>query len=58
MLRVNCIMQEGIEKNYRLKPYWGNPDIRNFRGGDGNRVMASRIEEMFSKEGIIEPPKT
>ncbi len=51
-------MQEGIEKNYRLKPYWGNPDIRNFRGGDGNRVMASRIEEMFSKEGIIEPPKT
>jgi len=28
--------QEGIERNYRLKPYWGNPAVRNFRGSGGN----------------------
>jgi len=36
ILNVNCDEQEGIEKNYRLKPYWGKPAVRNFRGGDGN----------------------
>jgi hypothetical protein len=35
MLNVNW-EQEGIEKNYRLKPDRGNPYVRNFRGGDGN----------------------
>lgn len=24
--------------NSSLKPYWGKPNIRNFRGGAGNRV--------------------
>ena len=37
MLNANW-RQEGIEKNYRLKPYKGNPYVRNFRGGDGNGV--------------------
>ncbi len=36
ILNVNCEDQEGIEKNYRLKPYWGNPTVRNFRGGAGD----------------------
>jgi hypothetical protein len=35
MLNANW-EQEDIERNYRLKPYWGNPTVRNFRGGDGN----------------------
>jgi hypothetical protein len=35
------VVGEGIEKNYRLKPYRGNPDVRNFRGGGGNRVMVN-----------------
>jgi hypothetical protein len=26
-----------------LKPYWGKPAVRNFRGGAGNRVMANLI---------------
>jgi len=24
-----------------LKPYWGKPDVRNFRGGVGNRAMVN-----------------
>jgi hypothetical protein len=40
MLNVNW-RQEGIEKNYRLKPYRGNPYVRNFRGGGGNRVKVN-----------------
>ena len=35
MLTVNG-KQEGSEKKYRLKPYWGNPAVRNFRGSGGN----------------------
>jgi hypothetical protein len=35
MLNANW-EQEDIERNYRLKPYWGNPTVRNFRGGDGD----------------------
>jgi len=27
-----------------LKPYWGKPNVRNFREGVGNRVMANQIE--------------
>jgi hypothetical protein len=41
MLNANCGEQQGIKKNYRLKPYWGNLTVRNFRGGGGNRVMVS-----------------
>ena len=41
MLSANCGEQEGIKRNYRLKPYWGNPNVRNFRGGGGNRVMVN-----------------
>jgi hypothetical protein len=35
MLNANW-EREGIEKKYRLKPYWGNPTVRNFRGSGGN----------------------
>jgi len=44
---------EGIEKNYRLKPYRGNPYVRNFRGGAGNRPKASRTEVSFPKGMVI-----
>ena len=37
MLNVNW-KQEGIERNCRLKPYWGNLNVRNFKGDDGDRV--------------------
>lgn len=26
-----------------LKPYWGKPAVRNFRGGDGNVVMGAEL---------------
>ena len=35
MLNANW-KQEGSGKKYRLKPYWANPAIRNFREGGGN----------------------
>lgn len=35
MLNANW-KQEGGGKKYRLKPYWGNPAVRNFRGSGGN----------------------
>jgi len=35
MLNANRKVED-IERNYRLKPYWGNPAVRNFRGGGGN----------------------
>ena len=32
------VMSAGQARSDRLalKPYWGKPDVRNFRGGDGN----------------------
>ncbi len=35
MLNANW-KQEGGGKKYRLKPYWGNPAVRNFRGSGGS----------------------
>ncbi len=37
------------DRHLCLKPYWGKPDVRNFRGGGGDGVTASRIEAMGSK---------
>ena len=31
-----CIFQRRSQLNSSLKPYWGKPDVRNFRGGAGN----------------------
>jgi hypothetical protein len=28
-------------RSHCLKPYWGNPNVRNFREGAGNRAMAN-----------------
>jgi hypothetical protein len=30
-----------IRKEVNLKPYWGKPAVRNFRGDDGNGARKS-----------------
>jgi hypothetical protein len=34
-----CPADEGRYRKVRLKPYWGKPTVRNFRGGRGNGCM-------------------
>ena len=49
MLNANW-KQEGSGKKYRLKPYWGNPAVRNFRGSGGNLgiIEAQRAPLLYS----------
>ena len=56
MLNVNCVKQEGIEKNYRLKPFKAKCLRTEFRGDKGNVT----IEELgtlslYRKRGIGNP---
>jgi hypothetical protein len=35
--RLNRVaVQEALSDMLALKPYWGKPAVRNFRGGDGD----------------------
>ena len=49
MLNANW-KQEGGGKKYRLKPYWGKPAVRNFRGSGGNLgiIEAQRAPLLYS----------
>mgnify|MGYP001611897166 CR=1 FL=1 len=49
MLNANW-KQEGGGKKDRLKPYWGNPAVRNFRGSGGNLgiIEAQRAPLLYS----------
>ena len=51
MLNANW-KQEGSGKKYRLKPYWGNPAVRNFRGSGGNLgiIEAQRAPLLYSTD--------
>src|SRR5215831_10346106 len=46
---------EVLARHQSLKPYWGNPTVRNFRGGAGNvRDGRTRIPLHISKEWRVE----
>ena len=54
MLNANW-KQEGGGKKYRLKPYWGNPAVRNFRGSGGNLgiIEAQLAPLLYSTKAIV-----
>ena len=41
---------------WNLKPYWGKPAVRNFRGGGWKRGHGSRTEAHFEMRGIATGP--
>ena len=41
-----------------LKPYWGKPTVRNFRGGDGNRGIIRSPQSAIVLPGELEPVDT
>ena len=41
-----------------LKPYWGKPTVRNFRGGDGNRGIIRSPQSAIVLPGELEPADT
>ena len=40
-----------------LKPYWGKPTVRNFRGGDGNRGIIRSPQSAIVLPDEYGPPK-
>ena len=42
-----------------LKPYWGKPAVRNFRGDDGNvGIMRSSVRAIVLPDPYINEPRT
>ena len=41
---------------WNLKPYWGKPAVRNFRGGGWKRGHGSRTEAHLEMRGIATGP--
>ena len=52
-----CIFQRRSQLNSSLKPYWGKPDVRNFRGGAGNVMQVMLHARACSPLGANLCPK-
>src|SRR5438270_7212312 len=44
-LSAPCLGRRSQRRKASLKPYWGKPGVRNFRGGEGN---VSRVWRLFA----------